>query len=180
MLMKPAPEPYVLLDGRVDGSLCENLIRRIDESLTEFTDYDKIRLRDLELWTVVKDVLADVNRFRDLVLSERWTCHRYGQGGLLKPHQDGTKFDSVYSVLVYLNDDFSGGRTDFLSKPDATFVTSSIEPVKGRIMVLEQNKWHMSTAIEDGVKYIARADLCLKKRQQVESLCTFKNFEIVI
>ena len=87
----------------------------------------KIRLRDMEMWTVVKDVLADVEQFRDLALSERWTCHRYGPGGVLKPHQDGTKFDSVYSVLVYLNDDFSGGRTTFLSKPDAEYVTSCID-----------------------------------------------------
>ena len=171
--------PYRLLEATVDRSICADFIRRIDESLPDITDYDKIRLRDIDLWKAVRIALNSVDQFRDLALAERWTCHRYGPGGVLKPHQDGTKFDSVYSVLVYLNDDFSGGRTDFLSGPDAESVTFSINPTRGRILVLEQDKWHMSTAVEDGVKYIARADLC-RTKPDTEFRTSFKDFEIIV
>lgn len=168
---------YTILNTRVDNDICLNLIRQIERSLHEPTDYHKIRLWDNQLWTVVNDALMTDPQFRTLSLGLRWTCHRYTGGGSLPPHQDGSKYGSMYSVLVYLNDDFSGGLTNFLSKPDEHAITQSVKPVRGTIMVLCQDKWHMSTAVCSGVKFIARADLC---RHNTEVNQDAEVFEILV
>ena len=96
----------------------EELERTIDES----HDVQTIRSASRELARrarlaveMARDVV-DQAREAVLAIAARGV-YRYGPGGVLKPHQDGTKFHSLYSVLVYLNDDFSGGRTDFERNP---------------------------------------------------------------
>ena len=79
---------------------------------------------------------------------------------------------SVLHFFVFVCKKILLAYCSIFARYDCCFVDAPI--------ILEQNKWHMSTAIEDGVKYIARADLCLNKKQKVESFSTFKNFEIVI
>lgn len=170
-------ELYTLLENKIDEDTCQNLIKRIEESVPEPTDYHKIRLWDTELWKLVDESLETYSEFRALSLGLRWTCHRYTAGGSLQPHQDGSKYGSVYSVLVYLNDDFCGGQTDFLACPDAHTVTSSVKPVRGQIMVLEQDKWHTSTPVKKGVKYIARTDL---RRPGPKVVSSSEELEIVV
>ena len=96
---------------------------------------------------------------------------KYNVGGEYKPHHDffhpntdyykstmGTAGQRVFSFLFYLNDDFTGGETDFPTKK------IQITPKLGRLLIwknlnddgsLDYKSYHAGLPVETGVKYIA-------------------------
>lgn len=58
--------------------------------------------------------------------------------------------ESKFTVLIYLNDDFDGGKTQFF---DNNFVkTCSICPKRGRTLVFDIDLFHAGMSIESGTK----------------------------
>jgi hypothetical protein len=104
-----------------------------------------------------------------VVVSDRWFCHSYG--GLpgntreLGNHMDGTtrlpgskSGRSCTTLLIYLNDDFEGGTTTFMSGHDGVAV-HSIVPGPGKAVLLRQDTWHSGDLVTSGVKYLLRTDV---------------------
>ena len=81
--------------------------------------------------------------------------YKYSMGERFKMHKDGPWTEdgntSKLSFLVYLNDGFAGGRTDFRD-----FV---IEPKSGTALLFIHDTWHEGEAVASGTKYVLRSDV---------------------
>jgi hypothetical protein len=103
----------------------------------------------------------------NLYISEYWYPTRYINGGGLCIHSDGSAYDenksSSYTILVYLNKDFEGGRTVFVEDYDDEEIINDnsiyVTPKTGLILLLDQNKLHFAEKVSNGVKYILRGDI---------------------
>lgn len=82
--------------------------------------------------------------------------YRYEPGQRFKMHKDGPwKEDgltSEWTLLVYLNDDFEGGRTLFR---DSTVIV----PKTGSALLFIHRTWHEGEEVLAGTKYALRSDV---------------------
>lgn len=159
---------FLFIPDAVSPNICKAMCSRIDHDLRDhdFDFYEKTRLKDEVLSKAVAerlkgetDLLETFGLSGEYTLRDFWTCHKYLPGHSLRSHVDGSRHGSVLSVLVYLNDDFSGGQTIFRQSFASPVVEASIEPLLGSILVLRQNAWHSAEEVLSGVKYIARTDI---------------------
>jgi prolyl 4-hydroxylase len=86
----------------------------------------------------------------------------YGQDELFKKHQDAGYCEnnscrSVWSVVIYLNDDFKGGETTFYSYDGE--ITTVVKPEQGRAVVFEHDQFHQGNVVLSGTKYVLRGDI---------------------
>jgi len=81
--------------------------------------------------------------------------YKYRPGQRFKMHKDGAWREdgrvSQLTLLVYLNDGYTGGCTDFRS-----FI---VEPEAGSALLFLHDSWHEGAAVVDGVKYVLRSDV---------------------
>jgi predicted 2-oxoglutarate/Fe(II)-dependent dioxygenase YbiX len=94
--------------------------------------------------------------------NERFRCYRYQPGQYFKPHYDGW-FErnpherSRLTLMVYLNDDFTGGGTRFLE------FGVEVAPRAGMALVFQHPVLHEGCTIERGVKYVLRSDVMYRR-----------------
>ena len=93
-------------------------------------------------------------------LNERWRFYRYTPGQQFDWHLDGIVRprpgqQSALTFMIYLNDDFEGGDTDF--ETDSGPV--SVRPVRGAALVFPHKIRHRGAPITSGVKYVLRSDV---------------------
>jgi len=159
----------------------DNLVWLIDESMHDL------------LWSRCEAFLQDNALYNDkkaLALNKRFRFYKYNEGDFFKPHTDGAWPGSsivdnklVYNAykdrfsqmtfLFFLNDDYSGGATQFLvDKNDATKPATTEENVKyedistpkGGVLCFAHGDHpmhclHSSLKITQGIKYIIRTDV---------------------
>ena len=97
----------------------------------------------------------------EYVVSPRFYVSKYWEGGSIEEHFDGNfeaevggvAMKSKFSVVVYLNADFTGGGTRFSESGDV------VKPVAGKCLVFDQKLEHSGEKVEEGIKYILRTDL---------------------
>jgi hypothetical protein len=87
---------------------------------------------------------------------EGWQLVRYQQGDEFKPHHDSGsgKTNRLFTVIVYLNEDFEGGETDF------PLTEETIIPETGKLVIWKNvtaggvnvKSLHAGLAIDSGVK----------------------------
>jgi prolyl 4-hydroxylase len=90
-------------------------------------------------------------------LNERFRIYRYEPGQYFRWHFDGAFHRSPierseFTVLIYLNDDFEGGTTDFHDGP-------SVVPVAGTALVFAHAQRHQGAPPTRGRKYVLRTDI---------------------
>ena len=90
--------------------------------------------------------------------NERLRCYRYGPGQRFAPHYDGAfvrddREQSLVSYLVYLNDDFVGGETNFLE------LGRTVVPRAGSALLFQHRLLHEGAEVRAGCKYVLRSDL---------------------
>lgn len=94
-------------------------------------------------------------------LNERFRVYRYEPGQCFRWHFDGA-FErspterSMCSVLVYLNDGFEGGTTDFHRGP-------SVAPVCGTALIFTHAQLHQGASPTRGRKYVLRTDIMYRR-----------------
>tara|TARA_B100000131_G_scaffold288277_1_gene299496 strand:+ start:405 stop:1040 length:636 start_codon:yes stop_codon:yes gene_type:complete len=73
----------------------------------------------------------------------KWHCENTGEGTIQR----------VLATMIYLNDDFEGGETEFL------YLKKRMKPVKGRVLIFPAafTHTHRGGLVLDGTKYIATA-----------------------
>lgn len=130
-------------------------------------------------------VVVDGPRWRPSRFTHHWRYVRYEAGGHFAPHYDGAKMlpgreMTVFTVQVYLNDDFEGGSTRFYmdhhaerhatreipygtvsSFSPAGAPTHRVTPSTGKALVFNhaENTLHDGEPVKSGVKYILRTDV---------------------
>lgn len=90
--------------------------------------------------------------------NERVRCYRYGPGQRFAPHYDGAfvrdeREQSLVSFLVYLNEGFVGGETNFLQ------IGRTVVPRAGMALLFQHRVLHEGAEVTAGVKYVLRSDL---------------------
>ncbi|AUX43224.1 2OG-Fe(II) oxygenase [Sorangium cellulosum] len=90
-------------------------------------------------------------------LNERFRFYRYSEGEYFNWHGDGSFVRSsgersLFTAMIYLNDDFEGGTTDFWGN-------RSITPRRGMALVFEHRRLHRGAAVTRGCKYVLRTDV---------------------
>ncbi|MFN7155900.1 MAG: prolyl hydroxylase family protein [Acidovorax sp.] len=81
--------------------------------------------------------------------------YKYSPGQRFKMHKDGpwteAGLTSQLTLLVYLNEGFSGG--------DTSFREFTVEPCTGSALLFIHDTWHEGTAVTEGTKYVLRSDV---------------------
>lgn len=81
--------------------------------------------------------------------------YRYGSGQRFKMHKDGpwreNGLTSQLTLLVYLNEGYTGGRTDFRE--------FQVTGRTGDCLIFIHNTWHEGEALAAGQKYVLRSDV---------------------
>lgn len=81
--------------------------------------------------------------------------YKYSPGQRFKMHKDGPWIEggltSRLTFLIYLNEDFIGGETDFRE--------FKVVPQTGRALLFIHDTWHEGATVEEGTKYVLRSDV---------------------
>lgn len=94
-------------------------------------------------------------------LNERFRYYRYTEGQYFKWHSDGPFMRSaaelsLFTAMLYLNDGFEGGTTDFQFGP-------SIAPRRGMLLLFEHSLVHQGASVLRGCKYVLRTDVMFRR-----------------
>jgi predicted 2-oxoglutarate/Fe(II)-dependent dioxygenase YbiX len=94
--------------------------------------------------------------------NERFRCYRYDVGHKFSLHGDGAFVrspteGSLLTFMVYLNEGFEGGETDF---PD---LETRIVPKTGMALLFQHPLLHEGCEVLSGTKYVLRSDVMYSK-----------------
>lgn len=111
------------------------------------------------LWTrLAQEYLPHVDEGIAAGLPKDLRFYKYIPGQRFKMHKDGPWSEnglaSKLTFLVYLNDDFAGGATDFR--------TFKIAPQTGMALLFVHDTWHEGEVVTEGVKFVLRSDVLYK------------------
>lgn len=111
---------------------------------------------------VVAKVPARIGDWAPCGANERLRYYRYLPGHFFSPHRDGAfrrsdHEESLFTLIVYLNDGFVGGETWFLDEERA------IEPKPGRALLFNHALVHEGRKVLEGVKYAVRSDVMYRR-----------------
>ena len=118
--------------------------------------YDDYELAD-QMWEIIKDYVPSSHNGHEVVgLNERFRFYRYDPGQRFDWHYDGAYRRpngerSYYTLIFYLNDEFTGGTTEF---EDAI-----ITPEKGDALIFWHYQRHIGADVLTGRKYVIRTDI---------------------
>jgi prolyl 4-hydroxylase len=104
--------------------------------------------------------LEPVGDFGPVGLNERFRYYRYTAGQAFRWHRDGAFIrneneQSFFTFMVYLNDGFDGGRTEFEHE--------SVVPKAGRLLVFDHGLRHQGAEVLRGTKYVLRSDVMFER-----------------
>jgi predicted 2-oxoglutarate/Fe(II)-dependent dioxygenase YbiX len=115
-----------------------------------------------ELWgRLARSLPESWYMWRVVGLNERFRYYRYDVGEYFRWHRDGafvrSRFErSLFTAMIYLNDDFEGGTTDFEAG-------LSITPRRGMALLFQHSKLHQGAAVTRGRKYVLRTDVMYRR-----------------
>src|SRR5262249_2229028 len=132
-------------------------------------DNARVIVDDLDLaaewWRRAQAFLpADWFGWRALGVNERFRFYRYDPGQRFAAHTDGyferdTGERSPFTLMVYLNEGFRGGTTNFfLSR-----VPLVVQPRTGLALVFAHRQLHEGMPVEAGRKYVLRTDVMYQR-----------------
>ena len=92
-----------------------------------------------------------------LNFNEMLRIYKYAPGQQFKMHRDGSyirneKEKSFYTIMIYLNDDFEGGETEFEN-------LFTVAPKKGTALIFHHPLRHEGKTLISGIKYVLRTDI---------------------
>jgi hypothetical protein len=101
-------------------------------------------------------------------LNERFRYYRYDPGQKFDLHTDGY-FErdngerSQLTFMIYLNDGFEGGCTNFYQRRDR--IELSVEPEAGMLLVFMHRVLHEGAPVLEGRKYVMRSDVMYRRSE---------------
>jgi prolyl 4-hydroxylase len=101
---------------------------------------------------------------RAIGANERFRCYRYAPGQRFAPHYDGAFFRnnrerSLLTLMVYLNDGFTGGATAFHDWD------VHVAPRTGMALLFQHQLLHEGCELIDGTKYVLRSDVMYERAE---------------
>jgi len=148
---------YKILLNVLNDDECSKLILFIDDLFIKHPDpdsleidgYNRIKISYPELSDMVTAKLSIHMDTTNIHINHQWFPTKYIIGGGLKEHSDGHIYDdddnaSSHTILIYLNENFSGGKTVFTDN------NIQVIPKTGMILILDQDALHCAESITDG------------------------------
>jgi prolyl 4-hydroxylase len=126
--------------------------------------FDDVELAAL-LYARVAAALPDpLCAMRPVGANERFRCYRYDVGQRFAPHFDGAfvrndREASLLTLMVYLNDGFSGGATTFHD------FDKVVVPRTGMALLFQHRVLHEGCVVTAGVKYALRSDVMYRSER---------------
>jgi hypothetical protein len=103
--------------------------------------------------------VPDLDALSAVGLNERLRYYRYSGGQRFAPHVDLSHSEGVLrsflTFIVYLNDDFDGGETDFFGH--------SVTPKTGVAIAFPHECRHEGRPVFRGTKYVLRTDVMYRE-----------------
>jgi prolyl 4-hydroxylase len=134
------------------------------EIVKEIRDNDRVIYDSEELaetiWSRIKDYLPAVPYWQIFGLNERFRFYRYQEAQIFRWHRDGeyarnpTDVSKV-TLIIYLNDNFEGGNTDFRF--------FKVSPKAGSALVFPHKHLHQGSPTTQGTKYALRTDVMYQR-----------------
>jgi len=157
-LKKQFPKDYRSNEQLIilSDSLANSLWKRLEGTLTR----SDVQIRPMGF--------GNGGLWRPSRLNECFKFGKYTKGGSFNKHIDGPwvpRHDecSVFTVVVYLNDDFEGGNTVFY---DGDEEAVKVSPKAGTALVFNHNVLHQGDPVIKGVKYIFRTEIMFMRVDQ--------------
>lgn len=99
---------------------------------------------------------AEIEGWKLAGLNERFRFYRYSEKQQFDWHLDGavelvSGLESFLTFMIYLNDGYEGGRTEF--------GWESVAPVRGMALVFPHRRRHRGAPVLSGRKYVLRTDV---------------------
>ncbi len=99
-------------------------------------------------------------------LNERFRFYRYDVGQKFDIHSDGCfrrspEEESLFTFMIYLNDDFTGGETNFYHNNGR--LRLSVRPERGKALVFWHRQLHEGAPVRTGRKYVLRSDVMYRQ-----------------
>ena len=109
---------------------------------------------------------ARVDRWTVHGMNERFRYYRYDVGQRFRLHYDGSFWrnaeeESQLTFMVYLNDDYGGGATDFYY--ENCRLKASVKPRRGMALVFAHAQLHEGAPVTSGRKYVLRTDVMYER-----------------
>lgn len=97
-------------------------------------------------------------------LNERFRYYRYDRGERFNWHLDGAyvrgPFErSMLTLMIYLNEGFSGGETKFAETHRHISSALSVTPRTGTVLIFPHRLLHTGAEVTAGRKYVMRTDV---------------------
>ena len=107
-----------------------------------------------------------------IITAECWRLSKYYPGDVFQTHCDSNfartaKDKSFFTVNIYLNAEFSRGRTRFYDDDEDGNELLSVQPEAGLALIFAQPPYrfypHDGEVVEGGLKYLLRSDVMYRK-----------------
>jgi hypothetical protein len=144
------------INGGFDGQIVVSSVRNNERVI-----YDSTALADA-LWPRIQPFVPPMcDGWHASGLNERFRFYKYSPGQQFKLHHDGVYYRSFeewscYTFMVYLNDDFLGGETNFPKH-------AIVKPEAGKALIFKHELLHEGCSVLEGVKYVLRTDVMYKR-----------------
>lgn len=138
-----------------------NFIIRPDVRNNKRIIFDDVELAQ-KMWEKIKSYTPAYEGRNAIGLNERFRFYRYDIGEFFAFHLDGSYRrengeQSAYTFMIYLNEDFRGGETEF----DLRYPYGEIKvmPKTGMMLLFSQDLRHQGAEVISGRKYVLRSDV---------------------
>ena len=150
------------------------------ERIEEVRNNDRLIVDDEvfaeDLWKGIRPFVPSPFSSREAIgLNERLRYYRYGPGQLFDWHKDGsydrpTGERSLFTFMIYLNDDFEGGTTSFCDwRSPLLFDDFEVAPETGKALLFFHPITHRGNPLIRGQKYVLRTDVMYSARQEAQA-----------
>ncbi|MES2319595.1 MAG: 2OG-Fe(II) oxygenase [Pseudomonadota bacterium] len=139
-----------------------------DQIMKEARNNDRILYDNAELASrlfarALPHLPQDIDGWLPCGFNERFRFYRYTNEQFFKWHQDGTfrrseNEESFLTFIIYLNDDYEGGATEF--------AWETIQPKAGSVLVFPHRLRHQGAKVISGSKYVLRTDVMYTGRDE--------------
>ena len=75
-------------------------------------------------------------------------------------YSKGEEYVGMHTLLLYLNDNMTGGETIVGCQDESC----TVKPETGKVLVFYHYTPHEGAIVKSGVKYVARTEIMFKKR----------------
>ena len=150
---------FIIIPEHVPSEVCSDMIEIYEnnkDSAKVWRDTQPLNLENIsnqEELNRCKRVIKYVNNaavsfFGRGNYAERGEIVKWPMGSYQDYHIDNTRESTTFTSLTYLNEDFEGGETDFITE------NFSVKPKVGRTILFDGKKFeHGVSKITEGIRY---------------------------